>query len=154
MYKIIGSDQKEYGPISVDQLRQWIAEGRINAQTLVMPVGGAQWQAISTLPEFAASFPGGATSPPPLGAVPAGKVPNYLVQSILVTLCCCLPLGIVAIVYAAQVNGKLQNGDYPGAVLASNNAKKWCWISFGLGIVVNIIAGVVQLMISMKGLGH
>jgi len=37
-------------------------------------------------------------------------VPNYLVQAILCTICCCLPFGIVAIVYAAQVNGKVAGG--------------------------------------------
>lgn len=69
------------------------------------------------------------------GAAPAQNVPNYLVQSILVTVFCCLPIGIVAIVFAAQVNGKLQSGDYAGAVSASKNAKLWCWIAFGIGLV-------------------
>lgn len=155
MYKIIGADQKEYGPISIDQLRQWIAEGRVNARTLVLPEGGAQWVAVSTLPEFAASFPAAPAGgyPPPLNA-PASKIPNYLVQSILCTLCCCLPFGIVAIVYAAQVNGKAQSGDYTGAQESSAKAKMWCWIAFGVGIVTNIIAGFVQFAAMQKGLGR
>ena len=65
----------------------------------------------------------------------AQAVPNYLVQSILVTLCCCLPAGIPAIVFAAQVNSKLQAGDVHGAMNSSKNAKTWCWVSFGLGLV-------------------
>ena len=69
----------------------------------------------------------------------SNQVPNYLPQSILVTLLCCLPFGIVAIVYAAQVNTKLQLGDYEGAVVASGNAKKWCWISFIAGILLFIL---------------
>ena len=44
------------------------------------------------------------------------NVPNYLVPAILVTIFCCLPVGIAAIIQAAQVNGKLQAGDYEGAV--------------------------------------
>ncbi len=68
------------------------------------------------------------------------NVPNYLPQAILVTLFCCLPFGIVAIVYAAQVNGKLQVGDYEGAVTASDNAKKWCWIGFIAGIAIAILS--------------
>ncbi len=67
-----------------------------------------------------------------------GHVPNYLVWAILATLCCCLPGGIVAIVYAAQVDGKLASGDYHGAVEASNNAKMWSWISFGGGLLILI----------------
>ena len=67
------------------------------------------------------------------------QVPNYLVQAILVTIFCCLPLGIVAIVFSAQVNGKLASGDYTGAVSSSNTAKTLCWISFGVGLVVLLI---------------
>ena len=55
-------------------------------------------------------------------------VPNYLVQAILVTLFCCLPFGIVAIVYAAQVNGRVQAGDTQGAISASQSVKMWSWI--------------------------
>ncbi len=77
-------------------------------------------------------------------------VPNYLVFAILATVLCCLPAGIPAIVYAAQVNGKLQAGDIAGAQAASKNAKMWCWISFALGLAVGLIymlviaAGVIR----------
>jgi hypothetical protein len=67
------------------------------------------------------------------------KIPNYLVQSILVTLLCCLPCGVAAIVYAAQVNGKIQAGDIQGALDASGKAKMWSWISFGIGLAGTII---------------
>src|ERR1044071_2194656 len=60
MYKIIGADQKEYGPVTADQLRQWIAEGRVNAQTLLQAEGQTDWRPLSSYPEFAA-----ATAPPP-----------------------------------------------------------------------------------------
>ncbi len=69
---------------------------------------------------------------------PQPQIQNYLIPAIVVTLCCCLPGGIVAIVYAAQVNTKLQAGDIAGAQLASNNAKLWCIISAGAGLVVNV----------------
>jgi len=61
------------------------------------------------------------------------QVSNYLVQAILVTVFCCLPFGIVAIVYAAQVNGKIQMGDAQGALDYSRKARTWCWVSFGIG---------------------
>ena len=84
----------------------------------------------------------------------AGPKPeNYLVQSILATLCCCLPFGIVAIVYSAQVDSKYNGGDYSGAVAASNNAKKWGWISFGLGLVINILVFIVQVMATVAASG-
>jgi len=64
MYKIIGADQKEYGPVSAEQMRQWITEGRINAQTSVQAAGETTWKLLSMVPEFATSFP--AAAPPPL----------------------------------------------------------------------------------------
>ena len=78
------------------------------------------------------------------GAAPP-SVPNYLIWSILATLFCCLPAGIVAIVYASQVDGKLRSGDYDGAVQASNNAKTWTLVSVGLGVVVGIIYFIIGL---------
>lgn len=85
------------------------------------------------------------TPPPPpapsYGAPGAAgpQVPNYLVQSILVTLCCCLPLGVVAIIFAAQVNTKLAQGDMAGALDASQKAKMFSWIAFGLGLLSSLI---------------
>ena len=67
------------------------------------------------------------------------SVPNHLVFAILVTIFCCVPFGIVGIVYAAQVNGKLTTGDYAGAVDSSNKAKTWCWVSFGIGLAVTLM---------------
>jgi hypothetical protein len=78
---------------------------------------------------------------------PGPAIQNYLVFAILATVFCCLPAGIPAIVYAAQVNGKLQVGDVAGAQIASNNAKMWCLISGGLGLFwVGIIAIYVILI--------
>lgn len=75
-------------------------------------------------------------------------IPNYLVPSILVTLFCCLIGGIVAIVNAAQVNGKMASGDFKGARASSEAAKMWCWISFGIGLVINIIVVIAQVMLA------
>lgn len=71
-------------------------------------------------------------------AAASTTVPNYLVFAILTTVLCCLPAGIPAIIYAAQVNGKLQAGDLAGAKAASNNAKMWCWLSLGIGLVASL----------------
>ena len=76
---------------------------------------------------------------------PQAYVPNYLAPAILTTLFCCLPFGIVSIVYAAQVNGKLAAGDRTGALQSSRNAKTWAWISFGTGLT--LIGGYIVLTI-------
>lgn len=86
--------------------------------------------------------------PPPHGGSyapqPGAPVPNYLVQSILVTLCCCLPFGIVAIVFAAQVNSKLAAGDVAGAQAASRNARMWCWIAFAAGLIAITLSFLIN----------
>ena len=64
------------------------------------------------------------------------EISNYLAQAILVFLFCFWVTGIVAIVYAAQVNGKIGMRDYEGAKRASDNAKVWSWISFGIGLAI------------------
>ena len=154
MYRIIGGDGQSYGPISADQLRQWIAEGRANAQTRVQAEGQAEWVALGELPEFA----GGTAAPPvpPLSTAPprvTEPVPNYLVQSILLTVCCCPALGIPAIVFAAQVNSKLAAGDLAGARESSRKARLWCWIAFGVGLVLQLVQ-VPFLLAAFRQFGH
>lgn len=65
---------------------------------------------------------------------------NWLVESILVTLFCCLPFGIAGIVFASQVNTRFASGDYEGALQASQNAAKWTKIGFWIGIAVIILS--------------
>jgi hypothetical protein len=100
-----------------------------------------------------------ATSAPPLQATgvvmpPGGAaVPNYLVYAILTTVVCCPATGIPAIIYASQVNTKLQLGDVAGAQTASNNAKMWCWISLALGLITLVGYGLL-LVIGIYGRLH
>ena len=68
-------------------------------------------------------------------ATPGPYVPNHLVWAILSTLFCCLPLGIVSIVYAAQVDGKRAAGDIAGAREASGKARFWAMLSAGLALI-------------------
>lgn len=84
----------------------------------------------------------------PFGQQPFGQTPfgnqgpapkNWLVESILVTLFCCLPFGIAGIVNAANVNSKYAMGDYAGAQAASQAAGKWTKIGFFVGIGVYVL---------------
>lgn len=78
---------------------------------------------------------------------PAEEIPNHLVWAILTTIFCCLPFGIVSIVFAAQVDGKRNAGDIQGAWDASNKAKTWA--------VVAAVAGVVAVFgwVAIVGVG-
>lgn len=106
--------------------------------------------------------PPGQWAPPPSGGyqgwTPPGAgfgtpVPNYLVQSILVTILCCLPFGIAAIVYSAQANSKAAAGDHGGAMAAARSAKTWCWAALGTGLAVSTLWLLVVLT-SASGSGY
>ena len=79
--------------------------------------------------------------------------PNYLAWSIITTILCCLPFGIVSIVYAAQVNSKWQTGDYEGARLSSKNARLWAWIAFGVGLAGAFIWSLLAILGVIGGIG-
>ena len=78
------------------------------------------------------------------------RIPNYLIPAILVTLFCCVPFGIIAIVYAAQVNGKVALGDIEGALRTSRSAKKWAWLSFGTGLLITV-GWVIYIVLGLAG---
>jgi uncharacterized membrane protein YvbJ len=100
----------------------------------------------------------GVVVPPTPGVIqppgyPPANIPNYLVFAILATVFCCLPTGIVSIIYAAQVNTKIAARDLAGALQASNNAKMWAWISFGLGLL-SIVSWGSLMMLGVLGNMH
>jgi hypothetical protein len=70
------------------------------------------------------------------------KIQNYLVPAIVITLCCCVPAGVVAIIYAAQVNSKLAAGDIAGAQASARLAKIWTWVGVGGGVVMVILYAI------------
>jgi hypothetical protein len=110
MYKIIGADGREYGPVSAGQLQPWIAEGRANAQTLALAPGAPEWKPLGALPEFAGWF--APPAPPVIGPVPGtalagrarktnGFASTGLIFGILSLTCCCgCPFGILGLVFS------------------------------------------------------
>lgn len=135
MYKIIGTDGREYGPVSGDLLRQWITEGRVNADTQVLPDGGTDWKPLRALPEFSSLLAGGQTPPPfhpstgPFVGRPCRKNNAFAVTGLILGifsltfgLCCCygLPFNLLGIVFSliglAQI--KRQPDAYSGQGLA------------------------------------
>ena len=100
MYKIMGADGKEYGPISAEVVRQWISEGRANGLTRVLPEGAAEWKTLGELTEFGGALGTMAApaTPAPFSAVaPPARKTNPLalaglilgILSVTVGLCCC-----------------------------------------------------------------
>ena len=89
-------------------------------------------------------------TPPPSSGAPA-SVPNYLVPAII-SLFCCLPLGIVGVIFAAQVNGKVAAGDTAGALESAKKAKMFSFIAIGLGLL-GIVCYVLFVVIMGVGMG-
>ena len=116
MYRVLGADGKEYGPVNGEALRQWIAEGRANAHTKVKPEGDADWQTLATVPEFEAAFTAAPGAPPPLPATSAeAKTSSLAISSLVlgilgfcgITAVVGLVLGIVALVKINKSGGRL-----------------------------------------------
>lgn len=85
----------------------------------------------------------------PLLEAPPGGVQNYLGAAIAVTVVCCLPFGIPAIIYAAQVKPRLESGNLAGAQEASRKARLWSWIGFGAGLAVVLLYLLIVAVASL-----
>jgi uncharacterized membrane protein YvbJ len=87
-----------------------------------------------------------ATTAATVAAAPQPQIQSYLVFAIVVTVLCCIPFGIPAIVYAAQVSGKVASGNIEGALESSRKAKMWCWIAFVSGLAFMIIYMAINFL--------
>ncbi len=139
MYKIIGADGKEYGPITAEQLRQWIAEGRANAQTQVLPEGAANWTTVGQLPEFAAGAPG----PAPITPIQPG-VPGMAAEQVNGPA---IGLIVVAVLGALIQITSLIMHLAGSTMLAVNRMPNNPWASMFSG-TVGVVSAVVGLVIS------
>lgn len=85
-------------------------------------------------------------TPPPSPTSAAANIPNYLVPAILATLFCCLPGGVVSIIFATQVNSKSAAGDIAGAMEASKKAKMFLFISVGGGVLIYVFCIIIWIL--------
>jgi prepilin-type processing-associated H-X9-DG protein len=117
MYRILGADGKEYGPVNSDVLRQWITEGRAHAQTRVQPEGSTEWQTLASVPEFEAEFAAAPDAAPVIVVAPAETRTSDLAIASLVlgilglcgiTALAGLILGIVGLVKIDRSGGRLK----------------------------------------------
>ena len=147
----ISRNGQSLGQFPLAEVNCMLQGGQISPEDLAWQEGMPQWVPVRSIPGVVAAappIPGNPQTPYP-SAMSAANIPNYLVQSILVTLFCCIPLGIVAIINAAQVNNKITAGDMAGAMEASRKAKMWCWWSLGLSIGFWVIYAVFMMFIAV-----
>jgi hypothetical protein len=77
------------------------------------------------------------------------KIENHLVKSIAATLCCCLPFGILGIIYAARVDTLLRQGNFAAAEDASKKADLWSNLAIGIGLVMNLLGVLTAVVLPM-----
>ena len=99
MYKFLGADKKEYGPVSVDQIRKWISEGRTNSQTKVQSEGSSEWRSVGEFKEFSDLLPDGPTAPPVLTSTPSVPVrtSRMAIASLVLGILGLFTLGLTAL---------------------------------------------------------
>ena len=152
MYKILGGDGREYGPVSADIIRQWITEGRANAQTKVLPEGGTEWKSLGGLPEFMGAL-GTVAAPPtvpgPIVAPTIAPRNNPLaiaglvlgILSLTIAICCYgLPFNVAGLIFSiialVQINKDPQTQSGKGMAIAG---LVLCILSFALSALLLIL---------------
>lgn len=151
----IDSNGQQKGPVEISTIK--LSEIRILPETLVWHENIPNWTQAKNVPELYTiiqqpaysvppSFPQTPVTPTPspnLGSpyAPSGnqRPQSWLWLGICTTLLCCLPFGIVSIVYASKVDSAWNIGNYQGAIDNSNKAKMWGLISAGCGLVANLL---------------
>ena len=151
MYRIIGADGREYGPISAEQLRQWIAEGRAIATTRVLREGASEWTTLGALPEFSLLFAGAAgQTGAPVTATRSGRSNGFAVAGFVLGLfsmtfgfCCCngIPFNFLGLVFSiigwSQISREPQRYGGKGIAIA--------------GLVLSIISLLLAFLLLLLG---
>lgn len=151
MYRMLGADGREYGPVSAEQLRRWVTEGRANGETRTRAEGVTDWKPLAQHPEFSLLFPVAPASPPRY--VPVRKTNSFAVTGLVLGilsitggLCCYgLPFNILGVVFSiiglTQIHNQPEAYDGKGMAIA--------------GLVLSLLGLLVMLgLISLVALSH
>lgn len=126
---------QQIGPVDISG----IINARIKPSTQIWYPGLSSWVLASTLPEL---------QPYLNTPKPDTKPQNWIWLGIVATVLCCLPLGIVSIVYASKVDSAWHRGDYQGAINSSKKAQMWGFISIGAGFIAYILIFIIGLLVA------
>ena len=156
MYKVIGADGKEYGPITAEQVRQWIRERRLNGQSLVQPEGETGWKPLSFFTDFSTDL--AQVSPPVTAQGATGPTNNLAIASLVLGIasyvCCCHfgVFNVLSIVFGFMALSQIKNRpDESGKVLAIvgiclSAAHFIIWIiASSLGLVGGLIEAIQNM---------
>lgn len=153
-YYYVNRQGQQAGPITVDNFNN----NGITKDTNIWCNGMSGWTRAGDVPELKYLFKDIDVPPvPPVNSVNANQMspsisqenqcPNdYLVYAILSTVLCCLPAGIVAIVFSTRVRQQWAEGDKISAQKSSEQAKIWCLVSLGCGLVGGFLGFLLGIL--------
>ena len=157
MYKIIGGDGNEYGPVDLEQIRTWIQDGRAGEHTKVQPEGSTEWQTLGDIPELAALLgPAVESSVPPAfaptpGAAGIGGDALQMVQGPAIGLIVTAALGFVGCVAGLVLN--LLGTTMSAMGEQSADMPEWAsMMSGGFGVVQSILGMILSVVILLGAL--
>jgi hypothetical protein len=152
-YTIIGGDQKQYGSVTADDLRKWIADGRLNAQSLAKEESDTEFRPLSAFPEFAGALAASSMPPPlssPAAATGGGRdAALHLVKGPGIGLKVTAIVGLVLVTIGLVINVLTLSGVQIGLQQINDPQmqKLFSTLGGGLGIVQDIIGGVVGVIV-------
>lgn len=135
------------GPYTIEELRQ----NKVSPDAMVWTEGEADWRRAGDIPALSALFPA-AIPPVPPAENPQQRPPmpkTWLVESILVMVLCCLPFGLVGLVYASKVETAYWAGDYGRAEKYSADARKWTLVGVGVALILLLLYVVFLLFCAL-----
>lgn len=141
-YYILEQGRKT-GPFSLQELK----ERNIQPTTYIWASGMDDWTEAKEIEELSGLLQ---EVPPPIPLIPS----NFLLPSILATIFCCLPFGIVGIINALKVNEAYNMGNYTAAKDYSEKAKEWSKISLGIGISIFLLVTTITLIIHFSNFAY
>ena len=152
MYRIIGADGREYGPVSAEQLREWISQGRANAETKTLVEGAADWKPLAAFPEFSLLFAAQRPLAPASALGAPGRKTNPLataglimgILSLIMMICCCCSYGfpfnalglVFSIIALAQIRNNPVAYEGQGAAVA--------------GLVLSLLSLILALIVFVR----
>ncbi len=141
MYRVIGINGQQYGPVSADDIRRWLAENRVNAQSLVQPEGSTDWKALSTIAEFAGDLKN--VPPPPLA--PAALPPAGYDAAVSARASAKIPAGVCGILLGSFGIHKFILGYTGAGLIMLLVTLLTCFLASPIIHIIGLIEGIIYL---------
>lgn len=140
MYKMIGADGQQYGPVSADQIRQWLSENRVRSDTLIQVEGAQEWKPLSAYPELMPEKP---SAPPPFAGTPPAMAP--LQSNVANRASTKLPAGICGILLGGLGVHKFILGYTGAGIIMLLVTVLTCGIAGAITGIIGLIEGIIYL---------